>query len=115
MSYLLDPRQLEIHIDILFCMATHKAEVNICKNLDEFLEKRGYDKVKYHIHVVQPLDDSLSKEITDDPVLMKVLEKPQYFQQDLKNDRAYNGKADSAKATSTSSRCSAAATHGPQS
>jgi hypothetical protein len=71
-------------------MATHKAEVNICKNLDEFLEKRGYDKVKYHIHVVQPLDDSLSKEITDDPVLMKVLEKPQYFQQDLKNDRAYN-------------------------
>lgn len=90
LSYLLDPRQLEIHIDILFCMATHKAEVNICKNLDEFLEKRGYDKVKYHIHVVQPLDDSLSKEITDDPVLMKVLEKPQYFLQDLKNDRAYN-------------------------
>lgn len=90
LSYLLNPEQPEIHIDILFCMATHKAEVNICNNLDEFLEKRGYDKVKYHIHVVQPLDDSLSKEITDDPVLMKVLGKPQYFHQDLKNDKAYN-------------------------
>lgn len=90
LSYLLNPNQQEIHIDILFCMATHKAEVNIHKSLNDFLEKRGYDKVKYHIHVVQPLDDSLSTDITGDPVLMKVLEKPQYFHQELKEDKAYN-------------------------
>lgn len=90
LSYLLDPSLPEIHIDILFCMATHKAELNISKNLDEFLDKKGYDKVKYHIHVVQPLDDNLSTEITDDPDLMKVLAKPQYFHQDLKDDKAYN-------------------------
>lgn len=90
LSYLLDHNQQEIHIDILFCMATHKAEVNIRKNLDEFLKTRGYDKVKYHIHIVQPLDDSLSTDITGDPVLMKVLEKPQYFHQELKDDKAYN-------------------------
>lgn len=90
LSYLLDHNQPEIHIDILFCMATHKAEENIRKNLDEFLEKCGYDKMKYHIHVVQPLDDSLSTDITRDPILMKVLEKPQYFHQELKKDKAYN-------------------------
>lgn len=90
LSYLLDHNQPEIHIDILFCMATHKAEENIRKNLDEFLEKCGYDKMKYHIHVVQPLDDSLSTDITGDPILMKVLEKPQYFHQELKKDKAYN-------------------------
>lgn len=89
LSYLLDRNQQEIHIDILFCMATHKAEVNIRKNLDDFLEKRGYGKVKYHIHIVQPLNDSLSTDITGDPVLMKVLEKPQYFHQKLKEDKAY--------------------------
>lgn len=90
LSYLLDPNNPEIHIDILFCMATHKAIANIRKNLDVFLEKPGYDKVKYHIHVIQPLDDSMSSDITRDPVLMKVLEKPQYFHQKLKEDKAYN-------------------------
>lgn len=90
LSYLLDPEQQMIHIDILFCMATHKAEENIRKSLDDFLEKRGYNNVKYHIHVVQPLDESLSKAITEDPVLMKVLEKPQYLHQELMNDKAYN-------------------------
>jgi len=90
LSYLLDRNQQEIHIDILFCMATNKAKMNISKNLDEFLEKRGYDKVKYHLHVVQPLDDSLSTDITGDQVLMKVLQKPQYFHKELKEDKAYN-------------------------
>ena len=90
LSYLLDPEQQMIHIDILFCMATHKAEENIRKSLDDFLEKRGYNNVKYHIHVVQPLDESLSKGITEDPDLMKVLEKPQYLHQELKDDKAYN-------------------------
>ncbi len=89
LSYLLDANQLEIHIDIMFCMATEKAVRNIRNGLDDFLQKRGYSKVKYHIHVVQKLDDSLSKEITDDPELMKVLEKPKYFHQDLKEDNAY--------------------------
>lgn len=90
LSYLLDHNQQEIHIDILFCMATDKAKENIRKNLDEFLKKRGYGKVKYHLHVVQPLDNSLSTDITGDPVLMKVLKKPQYFHQELKEDKAYN-------------------------
>ena len=90
LSYLLDPSLPEIHIDILFCMATQKAQLNISNNLAEFLKDRGYNKVKCHIHVVQPLDDSLSTEITDDPDLMKVLEKPQYFHEDLKKDKAYN-------------------------
>ena len=90
LSYLLNPNQQEIHIDILFCIATSKAETNIRKSLDDFLEKRGYNKVKYHIHVVQTLDEKLSTDITGDPDLMKVLEKPQYFHQSLKDDKAYN-------------------------
>lgn len=90
LSYLLDAHQPELHIDILFCMATHKAEENIRKSLDDFLDKRGYNHVKYHIHIVQVLEDNLSTGITDDPVLMKVLEKPQYLHQDLKKDKAYN-------------------------
>lgn len=89
LSYLLDANQPEIHIDILFCMSTEKAVRNIRKGLDDFLQKRDYNKVKYHIHVVQKLDDSLSNEITSDPELMKVLEKPKYFHQDLKDDTAY--------------------------
>ena len=70
-------------------MATEKAVRNIRNGLDDFLQKRGYNKVKYHIHVVQKLDESLSKEITDDPDLMKVLEKPKYLHQNLKDDNAY--------------------------
>lgn len=89
LSYLLDANQPEIHIDILFCMATEKAIMNIRNGLDDFLQKSGYNKIKYHIHVVQKLDESLSKEITEDPELMKVLEKPQYIHQNLKDDTAY--------------------------
>lgn len=89
LSYLLDANQPEIHIDILFCMATQKAEDNIRKSLDDFLEKRSYDKIKYHIHVVQKLDESLSRDITGDPDLMRVLEKPKYLHQNLKDDTAY--------------------------
>ena len=89
LSYLLDANQPETHIDILFCMATDKAVSNICSGLDNFLLKRGYNKVKYHIHVVQKLDEALSNDITGDPELMKVLEKPKYFHQNLKDDTAY--------------------------
>ena len=89
LSYLLDANQSETHIDILFCMATDKAVSNICSGLDDFLQKRGYNKVKYHIHVVQKLDEALSNDITGDPELMKVLEKPKYFHQNLKDDTAY--------------------------
>jgi len=89
LSYLLDANQPEIHIDILFCMATDKAVKNISKGLDDFLDKQGYSKVKYHIHVVQKLDESLSTDITGDPELMKVLEKPKYLHQSLKDDTAY--------------------------
>lgn len=90
LSYLLAPDPKEINIDIFFCMATHKALKNITKNLDVFLKRSGYNKVKYHINIVQPLEDSLSKDITDDPDLMQVLEKPKYFHQKLKEDKAYN-------------------------
>lgn len=90
LSYLLDSSKPEIHIYILFCMATHKAKENINKNLDEFLKDCKYKNVKYHIKVVQLLGDSLSKDITNDHALMKVLSKPRYFQQYLKNDKAYN-------------------------
>ena len=89
LSYLLDANQPEIHIDILFCMATQKAEDNIRKSLDDFLEKRSYGKIRYHIHVVQKLDESLSRDITGDPDLMRVLEKPKYLHQNLKDDTAY--------------------------
>ena len=89
LSYLLDANQPEIHIDILFCMATQKAENNIRKSLDDFLEKQGYGKIKYHIHVVQKLDESLSRDITGDPDLMRVLENPKYLHQNLKDDTAY--------------------------
>lgn len=89
LSYLLDANQPEIHIDILFCMATQKAEDNIRKSLDDFLKKRSYGKIKYHIHVVQKLDESLNRDITGDPNLMRVLEKPKYLHQNLKDDTAY--------------------------
>ena len=89
LSYLLDANQPETHIDILFCMATHKAEINISKNLNDFLKDRGYNKVKCHIHVVQKLDESLSNDITGDPELMIVLEKPKYLHQNLIDDSAY--------------------------
>ena len=89
LSYLLDANQPEIHIDILFCMATQKAEDNIRKSLDDFLEKRSYGKIKYHIHVVQKLEESLNRDITGDPDLMRVLEKPKYLHQNLKDDTAY--------------------------
>lgn len=90
LSYLLEKNQQEIHINLLFCMATHKALKNIHKNLDDFLKKSNHDIIKYHIHVVQPLEDSLSADITEDSVLMKSLQKAQYFHQELKEDKAYN-------------------------
>lgn len=90
LSYLLGARYDEIHIDILFCVATRKAEKNIRKDLDDYLKKCGYDKVRYDIHIVQPLEDSLSKEIIDDSTLMKILSKSKYLHQYLKEDEAYN-------------------------
>lgn len=89
LSYLLCPNPSEIHIDILFCMATEKSVRNIRMSLDDYLEKRGFSQVKYHIHVVQKLEDTLSKDITEDQELVDVLEKPQYFHQSLKDDTAY--------------------------
>ena len=62
---------------------------NISQGLDDFLDKQGYSKVKYHIHVVQKLEESLSTDITGDPELMKVLENPKYLHQNLKDDTAY--------------------------
>lgn len=89
LSYLLDCNQPEIHIDILFCMATDKAVDNIRKGLDLFINKSGYNNVKCHIHVVQKLYESLSTDITSDTELMKVLAKPKYLHQNLINNIAY--------------------------
>lgn len=70
-------------------MATNKAIENIRKSLNEYLNARGFNNVKYEIHVVQLLDDSLSQEIINDSDLIKVLRKPKYLHKNLKQDKAY--------------------------
>lgn len=89
LSYLLDPSRSETYIYILFCMAANKAKENIRKSLNEYLNARGFNNVKYEIHVVQLLDDSLSQEIINNSDLIKVLRKPKYLHQNLKQDKAY--------------------------
>ena len=101
LSYLLDPSEKCIHIDILFCVATEKAVKNIEKALDDFLASSDLKKeVKYKIHVVQILEDRISQDIKDDVDLMTLLEKEEYLDIDSvmsksyavgKHDKAYLG------------------------
>lgn len=101
LSYLLDPSEKCIHLDILFCVATEKAVKNIEKALDDFLASRDLKKeVKYKIHVVQILEDRISQDIKDDVDLMTLLEKEEYLDIDSvmsksyavgKHDKAYLG------------------------
>lgn len=80
LSYLLDPNQDKIQIDILFCIATEKARTNIKNNLDDYLKSVNWqDKVEFNIHIVQLLEDKLSDDIKNDKDLVAVLKKDEHF------------------------------------
>lgn len=89
LSYLLDPYKDKVHIDILFCMATRKAENNIRNGLKNYLNSRGFNKVTFEIHIVQPLEDSLSEAICGDEQLMKILQKEKYLNKVVSDSEAY--------------------------
>ena len=97
MSYLLDPLQEKIQIDILFCIATEKARTNIKSNLDDYLKSVGWqDKVEFNIHIVQLLEDKLSIDIKTDNDLVKVLKKEKHFVEECVISKSYKvGKNDS--------------------
>ena len=96
MSYLLDPLQEKIQIDILFCIATEKARTNIKSNLDDYLKSVGWqDKVEFNIYIVQLLEDKLSNDIKTDNDLVKVLEKDKHFVEECVISKSYKvGKND---------------------
>ena len=74
--------KLGINLDILFCMATEKAQKNIEKSLNKYLEDRKGvlgKKVDCHIHVVQPLEEVISSSIRDDKELNAILMNPKYL------------------------------------
>lgn len=82
LSALLDPEADTIQLDILFCMATEKAQKNIEKSLKKYLEDRKEvlgKKVECYIHVVQPLEEAISGCIRDDKELNEVLKNPKYL------------------------------------
>lgn len=100
LSYLLDPCQAEIRIDILFCIATEKAKNKIEENLNNYLDSLTNNRIKFEIHVVQILEDKLSNDIKADYTLMKVLQKDNHFIKEAvisksyevgKNDKPYLG------------------------
>lgn len=97
MSYLLDPLQEKIQIDILFCIATEKARTNIENNLDDYLKSVGWqDKVEFNIYIVQLLEDKLSNDIKTDNDLVKVLKKETHFVEECVISKSYKvGKNDS--------------------
>ena len=80
LSYLIDPNQNEIQIDILFCIATEKAKTNIETNLMAYLKSKNlHDKVKFNIHVVQILEDKMSSDIKADKNLVTMLKKDKHY------------------------------------
>ena len=95
MSYLLNPEQ-KIQIDILFCIATEKAKVNIKKCLYDFLKSKCWqDKVEYNLHIVQILENKLSNDIKEDKDLIKVLKKEKHFVEECVISKSYRvGKND---------------------
>lgn len=97
MSYLLDPLQEKIQIDILFCIATEKARTNIKSNLDDYLKSVGWqDKVEFNIYIVQLLEDKLSNDIKTDNDLVKVLKKEKHFVEECVISKSFKvGKNDS--------------------
>ena len=97
MSYLLDPMQKKIQIDILFCIATEKARTNIKSNLDNYLKSVNWqDKVEFNIHIVQLLENKLSNDIKIDNDLVKILKKDKHFVEECVISKSYKvGKNDS--------------------
>ena len=90
LSFVLDPNQNDIHIDIFFCMATQKAKTNIENGLKDYLKSRQFKKsVTFEIHIVQKLENDLSDSIISDDDLMAVLKKPQYLTDEVKKSEAY--------------------------
>lgn len=90
LSYLLDPQQENIQVDILFCIATEKAKANIENNLQAYLDsKESKKKVKFAIHVVQILEDKLSDAIKADEELMKMLKKDKHFVRESVMSKSY--------------------------
>lgn len=74
LSYLLNPAQNEIKIDILFCIATQKAKNNIETALKAYLDAYPMKrKVDFEVHVVQPIDDQITNAIKSDADLNEVL------------------------------------------
>lgn len=98
LSYLLDPSEKCIHIDILFCVATEKAKTKIEHELDAFLAASDFKKeVKCKIHVVQVLEDKISQDIKNKVDLISVLEKNEYLDLDAVMSKSYAvGKHDNA-------------------
>ena len=97
LSYLLDPNQEKIQIDILFCIATEKSRTKIKNNLDEYLKSVNLqDKVEFNIHIVQILEEKLSNDIKNDNDLVKVLKKDKHFVEEYVISKSYKvGKNDS--------------------
>lgn len=90
LSYLLNPDQNSIHIDILFCIATEKAINNIKTSLDAYLAAMDSErKVTYTIHVVQILEDKLSNDIKADKNLVDVLKKEKHFVKEAVLSKSY--------------------------
>lgn len=96
LSYLLNPNQNKIQIDILFCIATEKARTNIKNNLEEYLKSVNWqDKVEFNIHIIQPLEDKLSNDIKNDKNLVEVLKKDEHFVKECVISKSYKvGKND---------------------
>lgn len=96
LSYLLNPNQDKIQIDILFCIATEKARTNIKNNLDEYLKSVNWqDKVEFNIHIIQPLEDKLSNDIKNDKNLVEILKKDEHFVKECVISKSYKvGKND---------------------
>ena len=96
LSYLLDPNQDKIQIDILFCIATEKARTNIKNNLDDYLKSVNWqDKVEFNIHIVQLLEDKLSNDIKNDKDFVEVLKKNEHFVKECVISNSYKvGKND---------------------
>ena len=82
LNYLFNPKNKEINIDILFCIATERAKCHIEENLQMYLDSiKSKKKIKcvVHVHIVQLLENRLSDKIKEDTELMRMLEKPNYF------------------------------------
>lgn len=96
LSYLLDPNQDKIQIDILFCIATEKARTNIKNNLDDYLKSVNWqNKVEFNIHIVQLLEDKLSNDIKNNKDLVEVLKKDEHFVEECVISKSYKvGKND---------------------